>query len=123
MKTTEQREQQEEIKFWHEMEEPLDAEVIVTRHGKKRVRERICKSSSIVEKAFRLGLTEHQATGQLQKYIKKQHMKKGTANNVRVFNHFIYIFCDRVFVTAYKLPRSLQKIEDKIKQRQTQFAS
>lgn len=128
MKYAEKQEQQEEIKFWTEMEKPLDdsPKVIVTRHAGTRIKERIgCKKTveKLAEKAFKFGISEQDASGQLKRYIRRKFEKKYTANNIRIYNQHVFLFANNILITVFKLPNRLLKTEKRIKIRQMQTAS
>lgn len=122
MDTIARQEQQEEIKFWAEMEEPLDSlEVVVTHHAGDRIKERIGGSKHTVErmakKALVLGISEQSASGQLKRYIAKKRLKKGMADNIRIYHQHVYLFANSILITVFRLPNRFLKIEEKIKHR------
>lgn len=85
-----------------------DEELIVTRHGYKRSRERLGIPKDAVkknaEKALIYGVERHDASGPLRRYLDALFYEYCTANNLRVFNRHIYIFCDEVLVTVMNVP-------------------
>jgi len=99
--------------------------VRITNHGDKRIRKRLGLSKQSVDKnatkAFECGITHAEATGQLNKYISKLFLLGGTkgnyADNIRIYNHYVYIFSGSTLITVMKLPKNLESIEDSIKQK------
>ena len=68
-------------------------------------------------KALAHGVSHADATGALRKYFDKLYLQEQTANNIRIYNGAVYIFCNTTLVTVYPVPSSLRKIAEKIQRR------
>ena len=94
---------------------------VVTRHGAKRAKQRMGLNTKSVapnaEKAWEYGVTHAETKGQLKKYIDKLYFCNRSANNIRIYHRFVYIFCDHVLVTVFALPREFNEIADKLQQK------
>lgn len=92
--------------------------IVITDHGEKRFSERTGLPKRLVTKkaqeALKNGITHAEATGYLRKYFDKLFMQYGSANNVRVYNNDVYVFCGATLVTVFPLPQSLRKTAAKI---------
>ena len=101
------------------------AELNLSNHSRERMHERVgLKKGSIKRmalKAYENGIKHSETTGQLNKYLTKlyfnSHDQGKCANNIRVYNHYVYIFIGRSLITVLPLPNRLVKIEESIKQR------
>jgi len=80
----------------------------VTRHGEKRVRERVGVPKRAVgrraEAARQKGLKHEDAQGSLRKYLDTLYMA-GNADEIRIYAGYIYIFCGGRLITCLVLPR------------------
>ena len=89
-------------------------EVKITRHGAKRMRQRLGVPLSAVkrcaDKALHEGVCHADATGHLAGYISKLYNAYGgAANNIRVYNEHVYIFNNSVLITILTLPGMYRK--------------
>ena len=84
-----------------------------SKHGKKRVRKRIGIKKKAVNKmrdaAFNKGLTHAQATGRLSRYFDKLFLEHETANNIRVYANYVWIFAGETLVTVFPIPGNLRR--------------
>ena len=82
--------------------------VKITYHGEKRARERLGIPRSAVrkntEKAIRYGVTVSETYGPFRNYLEHLYLTYGTANNIRAYNHFVYVFVDNVLITILNVP-------------------
>ena len=87
-------------------------ELIITNHGRKRMRERcgLNKKSveRIAEKAFTEGLTTDQVKGALKKWC-VEHEKQEDAQ-VKVYGNFLYIFRENRLITLLNIPSKFNKL-------------
>lgn len=85
----------------------------VSKHAKKRMKERcgLNKKSvdRIAEKAFKEGITHGQTKGRLNKWMTKLYFANKTANNIRLYGDKAYIFCNEILVTVIQIPNDLIK--------------
>lgn len=87
--------------------------VIITKHGEKRIRERsgINKKAveRIVQKAYDVGFTREDTTGQLKKWIDRIYEKNLPANRVRIYGDNMYLFANEYLITMIQIPNELRK--------------
>lgn len=78
--------------------------IIVTEHAKERCRERLGlkpeATQRMADKIYKLGLTQDQAYGELQNFLKKYD----ESLDLRVYGEFLFLYDEERLVTAYKLP-------------------
>ena len=95
--------------------------MVLTKHGTKRVRQRVGVSKRGVEraaeKAMTQGITHEQSTGKVHQYITRLYFQHNTANNIRIWCNYVYIFCDDRLVTVFNLPPELRKPVEKMRNR------
>ena len=90
----------------------VDPLVIVTNHAAKRFKQRVglpktaCQRHA--EKAFIDGLRHTDVRGSAKRYLDKLFLEHRTANNMRVYGQFVYLFKGKVLVTVLNLPRSVR---------------
>ena len=102
----------------HDTDRPQeDTTVNVTKHATKRIRQRlgINKKSADknAEKALKYGITHSEAKGKLCKYMDGIFLLNCRPNNMRVYNHSVYLFRGNTLITVIALPHSLWAIADK----------
>ena len=87
----------------------------VTWHAKNRMKQRVGVPKRAVSKqadrAFENGITHKETTGGLRRYLDSIYLKKGIANNIRVWDGRIYLFADSKLITVYTLPSQFRKKE------------
>jgi hypothetical protein len=93
----------------------------VSSHAEMRIRKRFGISRSAVrshaEKAFKYGIHWKSARGILQAYLQEKYNSyNGSANNIKVYNYYIYVFNRTTLITILLLPKQFYKIIDKIKE-------
>lgn len=100
-----------------------DKNIKVTRHAEKRIRQRlgVNKKSTerTAEKALQQGITHKEATGKLSKYMDGIFLANRTLNNMRVYNHSIYLFHGKTLITVLPLPKKYWNCADKIKRKKS----
>ncbi len=94
------------------------SEVIVTRHGEKRIRKRLgvnkkCANRTAA-KAMTLGVTHAEATGKLSRYLDGVYLPYRSANNMRVYNRAVYLFSGDILITVLALPKKYHDLADKL---------
>ena len=87
--------------------------VIVTKHAKKRFKQRVGLPKRIclanAEKAFTVGFRHCDARGKAGRYLDKLFLEHRTANNLRVYGQFVYVFKGNLLITIVGLPKSVRK--------------
>lgn len=89
----------------------------ITKHGKKRVHDRIGKkipANDIATQALQKGLKHSEVSGNLRKYMDRLYFYRGTANNCRIFHEKVFIFQGETLITVIDLPGSLKKVANKL---------
>lgn len=90
----------------------------VTKHATKRIKTRlgVPKQSSdrIAGQALEYGIRHSDTTGALNRYITNLYFRHSTANNIRVFNSYVYIFQDEKLITVFQLPQKFRKAANRI---------
>lgn len=91
----------------------------ISHHAFERMHERLGLNKKaiirMVEKAYELGLTHNQASGNLYKYISQQHnLYKHKGNCIKIYGENMFVFnkqVDRVIlVTVFQLPNNLKSL-------------
>lgn len=86
--------------------------VNVTKHAYKRMKERCGYSKStcqrMAEKAFAEGVSHADVSGRLDKYFYQLYCYDYSANNLRIYGEFVYVFSDHNLVTVMLLPNDLK---------------
>jgi len=93
----------------------------ITRHAAKRIRERqgIPKRASqkTADKALAEGLTYEDTSGSLRRFISALYLKRGTANNIRIYCDQVYIFHDETLITVFPLPQKYRRTVREIRRK------
>ena len=88
----------------------------MSRHGVKRARERLGLPKNAVkknaEKALRCGAERFDYSGPFRRYLDAMYYEYETANNLRVYNRYVYIFCGEVLVTILSIPYKYYDVAD-----------
>lgn len=92
----------------------MEPKADVTRHGEKRIRQRVGINKKAVaknaDKALVYGLDHNRAKGRLKHYIEWLYNKcGGTGNNIRVYNGYVYVFHDETLITILYLPNEYRR--------------
>ena len=84
----------------------------LTKHGKKRITERIGVSSGDAKrnaiKAYRHGILHSETSGTLHAWMDGRYLRHKTGSNMRIYRGFLYIFHDGVLITVFSIPQELQ---------------
>lgn len=87
-------------------------EVIISDHALgNRKRLGLSKSAfkRIAKQAFIKGIKHNETKGRLNRYLTKTYFKEESADNIRIFHEFIWIFSKNILITEYPIPRHLKK--------------
>ena len=91
--------------------------ITLTYHADKRLKQRLglCVAARRrhVKTVFDKGFRHDQAKGRLKDYFDKTYLNKKTANNIRIYGEFIYIFSGNCLITVYELPDYFKNIYKK----------
>jgi hypothetical protein len=95
-----------------------------THHAQDRTRDRLGISKKLADKkaqeALDYGIMHSETKGQLNRYITRLFFYNQTANNIHVYNRYIYIFADNLCITILRLPNHLTAAADKIQKRKNE---
>lgn len=93
----------------------------VTDHAKQRTKERLGLSKRLAEKnaekALREGIRHKDTTGGLHRYVESLYWKHQTANNIRIYCNYVYIFSYSLLITVFALPQKYRKTTEKLRKR------
>ena len=89
-------------------------ELQVSKHGAKRVRERVGLPKRAVERnaqrALEEGIGYREATGTLRRYISWLYeLYDGNGNNIRIYGDKVWIFHDAILITVLNVPGEHRK--------------
>lgn len=83
--------------------------MVLTKHSKQRMKERqnLGKSSeNLARKALTNGLDRHDfKDGRMKDYITWLYHKNKSANNIRFYGEYVYIFSDDILITTFRIPK------------------
>lgn len=95
----------------------------VTRHGGRRMRQRLGIPKKATEKnaqrALQSGIRHAETVGALNNYLHTLYVEHGNANNLRVWCNYVYVFCDERLITVFQLPQKYRRTAEKLKRRKT----
>ena len=86
----------------------------VSNHATDRMSERCGlnkKSSERLSKlALENGISHNDTVGSLNRYLTKLFFYNKTANNIRIYGEYVYIFCDDILITVIPLDNKYKKV-------------
>lgn len=84
----------------------------VTKHGSKRIRDRVGVNKRAVErvakKAFEEGLTHAEAKGNLRRWMSMTFRRYVRGNQMRIYGEKLYIFHNDRLITVIDVPSNLK---------------
>lgn len=97
----------------------MEAQVVVTKHAKKRVKQRFCKNyQDLAEKAYKDGLDHADLKGNLKKYVGwigiKQRYHNSKISVIKVYNGKVFLFAGNTLITILNLSAKLTKTAIKV---------
>lgn len=63
----------------------------------------------MAEKAFQEGISHAKTRGRLNKWVTNLYFRNRSANNIRIYGDYAYIFCGETLVTVLSVPAGLKK--------------
>lgn len=88
--------------------------MIVTKHAIKRVKERTGLKKKLAEKllikALDKGLKQEEVKGRLRKYVDWLYFQHENADNIRIYNDFVFICNKYAFITIFPIPREYRDL-------------
>lgn len=90
--------------------------IIVSRHAKKRIKQRmgINKKASerVAKRALTEGLTHAETTSMLHRYLDSLYLSHEKGGKMRVYHQKVFVFSNNnVLITVLQLPTGLYNIE------------
>ena len=94
---------------------------ILTKHSKKRAKQRLGLNDKSLERMAPIvlenGFGHSDLPGKMRKYVDGLYLSHGNGNNIKIYGNHIYIFMNEVLITILHLPNRYKKIIQKIKSR------
>lgn len=98
--------------------------VYITKHAKRRTKQRVGIKKKDIEtnaqKVLEYGLTQTEAKGDLARYMSKVYLRNGIPNNIRAYQHKLYLFKGNVLITVLDIPPQLCKLADKLQKQKNE---
>ena len=91
----------------------------ISNHAFDRMHERLGLNKKaiirMVEKAYELGLTHNQTSGNLYKYISQQHnLYKHKGSCIKIYGENVFVFNKKIdkiiLITVFQLPNNLKQL-------------
>lgn len=86
----------------------------MTKHADQRMKERLgiqkCSLSRVEKNALARGKSRKDYTGDMRKHLDGLYLKRGTANNMKVYQQSVFMFEKKNLITVIKLPNRLKKL-------------
>ena len=90
----------------------LSDELIITPHACKRMKERLGLGKKAAKRnaqiAYDKGMCHAETRTRLKRYLDKEYLEYGNANNMRVYGEHLYLFRGKTLITIYQIPRKLR---------------
>ena len=90
----------------------------VTRHAKQRTKERvgIPKRAAVknANRALEKGIKHSETSGGLHRYVAALYWREQTANNIRIYGEYVYIFHDSTLITVFIPPQKYRKAANQL---------
>jgi hypothetical protein len=71
----------------------------------------------LADRAIAEGITHADASGPLKKYFDSLYFVEKTANNIRIYGDFAFIFHDLTLITVHGTPQNLKRMIAKLRSR------
>ncbi|MCL2415829.1 MAG: hypothetical protein FWD01_03350 [Defluviitaleaceae bacterium] len=90
-------------------------EITITKHAKRRIKQRCGHSSERTAKAaFERGLKHSECIGKLKQYCNSQLSRNADTGNIRFYGNYVYVFSDAKLVTVFEIPQKYKAIVNKM---------
>lgn len=91
----------------------MSESVYISDHAGERMKERLGIPKSArqrtAQRAYDEGLKHADTIGNLRRYLDKQYLSHGQANNMRIHGHHIFVFSNASLITVLHLPQNLHR--------------
>lgn len=95
----------------------------ITKHARKRTKEKIGISKKLAEKnadkALRFGLTHAEARAGLKRFCDALYLSERTANNIRIYHGHAYLFRGETLITIIPVPHKFTTLARKLENEKT----
>ena len=87
---------------------------LVSKHAIKRMKERLglpkkaCQKASDI--AFEKGVKHSNTKGRIHKFFTYLYHRNKTANNLRVYGKYVYVFAGNTLITVVPLPSTMRHL-------------
>ena len=85
----------------------------MSNHATDRMNERCGLNKKSAERLSKLalenGISHSDTSGSLNRYLTKLFFYNKTANNIRIYGEYVYIFCDDILITVMPLDNKYKK--------------
>ncbi len=85
----------------------------ITDHANQRIKERVGLNKKArtrhTQMALERGMRHSEAPSPLKKYLNALFLKYNSGNNMRVYNHKVFIFQGETLITVLNLPNEFKK--------------
>ncbi|WP_426455428.1 hypothetical protein ACP26L_36110 (plasmid) [Paenibacillus sp. S-38] len=96
----------------------------MTHHGKQRTKDRMGLSKKLADKkaqeALDFGASHAETSGRLNKYFTSLYFRHQTANNIRIYHRYVYLFAGTTVITILHLPKDLIAAAEKAQKRKAE---
>jgi hypothetical protein len=86
----------------------------MSNHATDRMSERCGLNKKSAERLSKLalenGISHNDTVGSLNRYLTKLFFYNKTANNIRIYGEYVYIFCDDILITVIPLDNKYKKV-------------
>ena len=86
----------------------------MSNHATDRMNERCGLNKKSAERLSKLalenGISHSDTSGSLNRYLTKLFFYNKTANNIRIYGEYVYIFCDDILITVMPLDNKYKKV-------------
>lgn len=100
----------------------MNSNIIITKHGQKRAKERLGLNKSAISRnarrALENGLAREDLDGKLKRYVDATWEQYRSANNLRLYHRVLYVFDNNILITMFFVPRKFFGHSDSIEKRQ-----
>ena len=93
-------------------------DAVATKHAAKRTKERVGLSKKLADKnaqkALECGIKHSEVKGSLSRYLDGIYLSNRRPNNMRIYQHNVYLFRDATLITILPLPPKYRRLADQL---------
>lgn len=91
----------------------IPVDFVISHHARCRARQRFSLTGAgfqkLASRALVYGIPREQTRGQLRRYLDELWMQYGTANNIRLYGEYLFLFSGALLITTWHLPAAYRK--------------